>query len=55
MAIYNYETTDYYVVDTLKDIMELASRHGIYIQISKRYLDKDNHTFINKGYEEYEK
>ena len=55
MAIKSYykeDVGDYYVVDTFYDIMELTARHSIYIKVSKRYLDKDNDTFINKGYEE---
>jgi hypothetical protein len=53
MAIRSYyDEHEYYVVDTLSDIMDLASEWGLYIKISKRYLDKDNNKFIYKGYED---
>jgi len=56
MAIRNYyDKNETYVVDSLYDIMKLACEWGLYIKISKRYLNKDNHAFIYKGWEEYEK
>ena len=48
MAIREHE--DYTEVDTLYDLMQHCANNGLYIQISKKYLDKDNHAFINKGY-----